>query len=151
MAKVILLLVASVTVLSGIIEGKTRCRSTMKRSDPGPGGYRVFNRKQLAIITPLLNLREPKRNLNKSLNKRTDAPFRMVTDCNRDRIPRDILVARCREEACDDDASWVKGNTYASKLVVWKVRVNGKLQYHAQREKVPVACTCMRPLVAGPG
>ncbi|XP_066304388.1 uncharacterized protein [Branchiostoma lanceolatum] len=152
MAKIILLLVAAVTVLSGFIEGKpTKCRSILRRSNPGPGGYAVLTQEQVDIIAPLLlNLKTPGRHHNKRLNKRTDAPFRMFRDCSPDRIPRDISVARCRRKTCNN-GSWVTGYTYAPKLVIWKATVDGELQYRAQYEQVPVACVCMTPRTARPG
>ncbi|XP_019619437.1 PREDICTED: uncharacterized protein LOC109466211 [Branchiostoma belcheri] len=149
MAKIFFLLVTAVTVLPGLIDGRpTKYRSKLKRSDLGPDGYVVLTQRQVDAISPFLNLHPQGRDPNKRVNKRTDAPYRVFIDRNPHRIPMDIPFARCRKQACRP--SLEQGYFYAPRWVIWKVMVDGELEYRGQVEQVPVACRCLRAKVADP-
>ncbi|XP_066304347.1 uncharacterized protein [Branchiostoma lanceolatum] len=142
------MLVVAVLACVGELEGKP-----LKKSDPGPNGYVILTRDEANLARPLLQLQVDRvRRQIRRLSKRTGVPCRIVIDSNPDRIPRDIPVARCpRSKRTCDNGSGVTGYVYASWPVIWKVPVDGELQYRPQQQQVPVACVCMRPRTTRPG
>ncbi|XP_078576959.1 uncharacterized protein LOC144862400 [Branchiostoma floridae x Branchiostoma japonicum] len=141
----LLLVVVAMTCVG---EGKP-----LKKSNPSPNGYVILTKEEVDRISPMLELQEHRvRREIRRLAKRTGAPCRMVIDSKHDRIPREIPVARCpRLKRTCNNGSWVTGYTKASWPVIWKVTVDGELQYRFQQDQFPVACVCMRPRTAPPG